>query len=481
MAVRIEDAGFEIRDMLAWVYSQGFPKSLNIGCKCTGSALPYTHEQNNKAAESQTERDVRFVRDADVSQTANTGKRRREILQSSLQEQSASTQGATRSVGKNEGGEQPGMERRSDVLAQARELQANQICKVSIGIPADGASGRLHYGTPTNNGDALGANASKNGSSASHQPRSARQPNRKSRIVPQQRGTQASRRREEEACPRCGGLIEWAGWGTALKPSMETITLARKPLGEGTVAANVLAWGTGGLNVDGCRIATSESTERPSGINVGVFGADNRHGMIRGGTSGRWPANFVHDGSDEVVGMFPVTTSGSGDKRQKKPSTFNACIEGRELGIPVGIGGDTGSAARFFYCAKASRSEREAGCEGLTERAVGMSNGAQIHGEGYAEGQGIGLNVVKRMRNVHPTIKPIALMRWLCRLVTPPDGVILDPFMGSGTTGAAAMLEGFNFIGIERESEYIEIAQRRIAHWKDEAGETNDNRQPELF
>lgn len=360
MAVRIEDAGFEIRDMLAWVYGSGFPKSLDV----------------SKAI---------------------------------------------------------------DRLAGAEREKIGR------------GKGRT------------GAAAQPNGGSV-HSDDNYQWPGE-----------------FDITAPATAAAKEWAGWGTALKPSMETITMARKPLGEGTVAANVLAWGTGGLNVDGCRIATSESTERPSGINVGVFGADNRHGMIRGGTSGRWPANFVHDGSDEVVGMFPVTTSGSGDKRQKKPSTFNACIEGRELGIPVGIGGDTGSAARFFYCAKASRSEREAGCEGLTERAVGMSNGAQIHGEGYAEGQGIGLNVVKRMRNVHPTIKPIALMRWLCRLVTPPDGVILDPFMGSGTTGAAAMLEGFNFIGIERESEYIEIAQRRIAHWKDEAGETNDNRQPELF
>ena len=277
--------------------------------------------------------------------------------------------------------------------------------------------------------------------------------------------------------PATAAAKEWAGWGTALKPSMETITLARKPLGEGTVAANVLAWGTGGINVDGCRIATDESTERPSGVNVGVFGADNRHGMIRGGTSGRWPANFVHDGSDEVVGMFPQSKSCNSPSNAMPPSKYRPTQGSYQ---PQGriYPGDTGSAARFFYCAKASRSEREAGCEGLSLRhgvgtMSGDADGSLLTGSGNQRNT--------TARNHHPTIKPIALMRWLCRLVTPPDGVILDPFMGSGTTGAAAMLEGFNFIGIEREPEYIEIAQRRIAHWKDEAGETNDNRQPELF
>lgn len=378
MAVRIEDAGFEIRDMLAWVYGSGFPKSLDV----------------SKAID----------RMAGVEREVIGQKIRGDV-------------GAAKQSG-----------------ATFAAAHANRNNKAIFG-----------YGV------------------------------------------------ENITAPATPAAQQWAGWGTALKPSMETITLARKPLGEGTVAANVLAWGTGGINVDGCRIATDESTKRPSGVNVGVFGADNRHGMIRGGTSGRWPANFVHDGSDEVVGMFPVTTSGSGDKRQKKPSTFNACIEGRELGVPIGIGGDTGSAARFFYCAKASRSEREAGCEGRSLRSPAVEsahsticricNRQRVNVSGACKCLNPEfVRITQRpTANTHPTVKPIALMRWLCRLVTPPDGVILDPFMGSGTTGAAAMLEGFNFIGIEREPEYIEIAQRRIAHWKDEAGEIEESKQPELF
>jgi len=353
MAVRIEDAGFEIRDMLAWVYGSGFPKSLDV----------------SKAIDKMAGAE-------------------REVI------------GSYKATG------------------TARTLTGG------------------NYGGGGNN--------------------------------------QIEREHIYQTAPATPAAKEWAGWGTALKPALEPITLARKPLSEGTVAANVLAWGTGGINVDGCRIATDESTERPSGVNVGVFGADNRHGMIRGGTSGRWPANFVHDGSDEVVGMFPVTTSGSGDKGNK---TIAAQGYGSNIStFSHSYLGDTGSAARFFYCAKASRSEREAGCEGLEEREKKTLNDYVLPSEGRTAPK-----CGSPARNAHPTVKPIALMRWLCRLVTPSDGVILDPFMGSGTTGAAAMLEGFNFIGIEREPEYIEIAQRRIAHWKDEAGETNDNRQPELF
>ena len=127
-----------------------------------------------------------------------------------------------------------------------------------------------------------------------------------------------------------------------------------------------------------------------------------------------------------------------------------------------GMSDNGGSAARFFYCAKASKQDRDEGCEGLSEKKMGMSNGAQLHGDGYDKGQDIGLNRVISRRNNHPTVKPTALMRYLCRLVTPPGGTILDPFMGSGSTGKAAALEGFRFIGIELESDYTEIADKRI-------------------
>ena len=220
---------------------------------------------------------------------------------------------------------------------------------------------------------------------------------------------------------------DWQGWGTALKPALEPITVARKPL-VGTVAANVLRHGTGALNVDGCRVGTSKQVPAsvkkapPSSHTVSIGNSTETSGFDP--NVGRWPANLIHDGSDEVVGLFPqsVSTGGSGPaSRQHKGDGRTVCGSCAATG---GFG-DTGSAARFFYCAKASKADRGA-------------------------------------ENVHPTVKPTELMRYLVRLVTPPGGVVLDPFMGSGSTGKAAVLEGFRFIGIEREAEYLEIARGRI-------------------
>lgn len=217
--------------------------------------------------------------------------------------------------------------------------------------------------------------------------------------------------------------------GTALKPAMEPITMARKPL-IGTVAANVQAHGTGGLNIDGCRT-----------------------------DAGRWPANLIHDGSNEVMEAFPDAPgqmAAVGPQHGDRPSIHTYGDWGaRPLAKPRK---DAGSAARFFYCAKASRADRNDGCEGLPEKISGMvSNTSGQHitrRDGGAPGPSA---------NFHPTVKPTALMRYLCRLVTPAGGVVLDPFMGSGSTGRGAVLEGFDFIGIEREAEYIDIAQARIA------------------
>jgi site-specific DNA-methyltransferase (adenine-specific) len=230
---------------------------------------------------------------------------------------------------------------------------------------------------------------------------------------------------------------DWQGWGTALKPALEPITVARKPL-TGTVAANVLEHGTGAINVDGCRV---------------------------GDRAGRWPANLIHDGSDEVVGLFPNSVarpakaiiaggaSGSGVKSQS--TTYGG---GRLYEATIGYADTEASAARFFYCAKASKKDRD---EGLTLPPQSFvqfqtGNGASGKPSSLSEGRDT------QYRNTHPTVKPTELMRYLCRLVTPPGGVVLDPFMGSGSTGKAAVLEGFRFIGIEREAEYLEIARGRI-------------------
>jgi site-specific DNA-methyltransferase (adenine-specific) len=186
---------------------------------------------------------------------------------------------------------------------------------------------------------------------------------------------------------------------------------------------------------------------------------------------GRWPANLIHDGSEEVVGLFPQTTSGS----RKAGRHLVAGGQGRyglfsEGDLPE-IVGDSGSAARFFYCAKASKADRDEGCEGLPQTIKqSVAHGDKRHGTLPYTNEPREMNPRPR-GNHHPTVKPTDLMRYLCRLVTPPGGVVLDPFTGSGSTGKAATLEGFRFIGIEREAEYVEIAKARIAAVSSPAGQ----------
>jgi site-specific DNA-methyltransferase (adenine-specific) len=317
MAVRIEDAGFEIRDMITWVYGSGFPKSLDVS------------KAIDKAA------------------------------------------GAEREV---------------------------------VGLIPDRWTGK---------GNALNFSTDRPQSEVA-----------------------------VTGAPATPEAQQWSGWGTALKPALEPITMARKPL-EGTVAANVLAHGTGGLNVDGCRVGTEDMSgqwDREWNDNSGEFGSRYpQAGRVAGKTvpPGRWPANLIHDGSDEVVGLFPQTVGKIGIIGNTGGNNRIYGKLGRQEDRQPGTT-DTGSAARFFYTAKASRDDRSDG-------------------------------------NTHPTVKPTDLMRYLCRLVTPPGGVVLDPFMGSGSTGKAAMLEGFGFIGIEREAQYHAIAERRI-HQAGAAGH-----QPDLF
>tara|TARA_R110000822_G_scaffold247845_1_gene375644 strand:+ start:357 stop:1313 length:957 start_codon:yes stop_codon:yes gene_type:complete len=193
---------------------------------------------------------------------------------------------------------------------------------------------------------------------------------------------------------------QWEGWGTALKPAHEPICLARKPI-EGTVVDNVLKWEVGGLNLDGCRV---------------------------GEGTGRFPANLMHDGSQEVVDLFP--------------------------------GENQSSAARFFYCPKASKADRDEGCESLEEKRTAKLGGSNNDRDDLDP-------VSERFRtspsrNNHPTVKPTELMRYLCRLITPTGGTVLDPFNGSGSTGKAALLEGFNYVGIELDPDYVAIAEARI-------------------
>jgi len=224
---------------------------------------------------------------------------------------------------------------------------------------------------------------------------------------------------------------EWQGYGTALKPAWEPIIMARKPL-KGTVAENVLKHGTGAINIDGCRVIVGEGREQQQGRD-GALGPVPICGPRNGGkvypvTLGRFPANLIHDGSDEVVSGFPNDTS------------------------------------RFFYCAKASKSERNMGCEGLPLPDDNLQ-GLDTRGRTLVREDG-SKTLVERWKgtprqNNHPTVKPLALMRYLCRLVTPPDGVVLDPFCGSGSTLVGALQEGFRYLGIEKDPDYVNIAYHR--------------------
>lgn len=277
---------------------------------------------------------------------------------------------------------------------------------------------------------------------------------------------------------------EFEGWGTALKPGHEPICMARKPL-VGTVAANVLAHGTGALNIDACRIPTGEALRTGSGgipcrhdehvprTRSGEASAERRYietggtnfamkpGPRGGAVAGRWPANLIHDGSTEVVALFPADAgqaaplaTRNSDKTHNSYGTFAGSPDAHFSPHDAG-----GSAARFFYCAKASRKDRNEGCDEFPQQRGGMvSNTSGKHitrRDGY-EPPAVG--------NHHPTVKPTDLMAYLVRLVTPPGGKVLDPFTGSGSTGKAAVREGFEFVGIEREPPYLAIAEARIAH-----------------
>jgi len=252
--------------------------------------------------------------------------------------------------------------------------------------------------------------------------------------------------------------------GTALKPAWEPIIVARKPL-DGTIAENVEQYGTGGLNIDGCRVGTEPSKTYRKRRDARIFGTGSGGQDVEAPDKGRWPANLIHDGSEDVTGLFPADAGAFAPVRGTEPS---AACSGRITGLRARVStffhGDIGSAARFFYCAKADRDDREEGMDGAETVTLAQSGGAQQaerKGEQYSAAQSIGLNRVKRVRNNHPTVKPTELMRYLCRLVTPPGGIVLDPFAGSGSTGKAALIEGFRAILIELNPDYCELARRR--------------------
>jgi site-specific DNA-methyltransferase (adenine-specific) len=270
---------------------------------------------------------------------------------------------------------------------------------------------------------------------------------------------------------------QWDGWGTALKPAHEPIVLARKPL-NGTVANNVLTHGVGALNIDESRITSTDNFDGLKGRPIQKL-ATRRHGeteeeydlRIHESPSqqqaleklkilGRWPANFIHDGTDEVLQLFPDSKGGAYPAKRGQ-AVNTAFASGQETEGGFRKMGDDGSAARFFYCAKASRTERNIGLDYLEpQRRAGLA-GADREGELD--------DVSERFRtqpsaNFHPTVKPLALIHYLIKLITPPGGTILDPFLGSGTTAVAATQLGHPWIGCELTEDYWPIIEARIAH-----------------
>lgn len=263
----------------------------------------------------------------------------------------------------------------------------------------------------------------------------------------------------------------WQGWGTALKPAVECWWLVRKPLEASTVAKNVLEYGTGGLNIDGCRIDAIDqddlSKSRESFAVSDIHTKTNNAGrflasqsIVPNMTPGRWPSHLIHDGSDEVLEHFPETAPSTiGKPRGTSKKGMFANSEFNKVGQDHN---DSGSAARFFYCAKPSKTERNYRLEALeAERTMGKDSRERP---------------TPRNQNNHPTVKGQALMRYLITLITPPEGTVLDMFMGSGSTGVAAKALGHNFVGIELDPDYFKIAEARIT--KTKVGETLEYETP---
>ena len=401
MAVQIEDAGFEIRDLIAWVYGSGFPKSLDV----------------SKAIDKRRTEDLEPVRVIC------------RVIRSAMDDRGLKS----RHLVEHFDGCHPRLIDHwaaRDTDSQPSLPTWEQWCRLrellKLDTEHDAEVWRLN-GRKGQPGEAWGEREVV-GQKEMTDTRKARAGFSGSTHSPDYDG---SKRVVNITAPATPEAQQWAGWGTALKPALEPITVARKPL-VGAVAANVLAHGTGGINVDGCRVeandldALQKNWDRVQSASQGIASTGLKAiDLLDRAPTGRWPTNLIHDGSEEVVGLFPQTTSGSRKAGQYSGSTGSNSIGEFGEFNSAAILGDSGSAARFFYCAKASKADRGA-------------------------------------ENVHPTVKPTELMRYLVRLVTPPGGVVLDPFMGSGSTGKAAVLEGFRFIGIEREAEYIEIARGRI-------------------
>jgi DNA modification methylase len=470
MTCGLEDAGFEIRDCLMYLYGSGFPKSFNLdrerGGKICGCEDPGTSP----------EYDLRDVPDADVPTSLPATGREGPLLLAGLPESRPSTDGQTAEQPLDDRARQPRMEGRRDLQADARQPRRGEV-RESAGVGApDGSEGRLRDGAPAVDGRDGRTTAQPDRVRSPSGPSATSQREDEPRTVADEPGSQAGG--AWPLCSRCGKPAVERGLGTALKPAWEPIILARKPL-TGTVAKNVLVHGTGALNIDGSRISMGDEYDparrqrqtRSDGAvrfaSGGLIGSD----IPTYNEAGRWPANVVLDPEaaaqlDEQTGELVSGPESDRGRRLRRnadtEASRNAYGRFQDQEVTGVLYGDRGGASRFFYCAKTSTAERNAGLEGF-EPQWAPTMGGGIGGKPHDE------DIATPKVNVHPTVKPIELMRWLVRLVTPPGGLVLDPFVGSGTTGCAAALEDFNFVGFDREQEYLDIAAARIAWWQEHA------------
>ena len=413
MACAIEDAGFEIRDQIQWVYGSGFPKSLNIG-KAIDKIAPRLGQFDKFAEHFKQQRELKQISQKDIA---------KHFL--------SKTSGITGCVWNWENGANIPTLEQWNKLKELLDL-SNEFLPLIERIERE----RKIIGKSTTN-----------------------------KTVYQRIG-QDNISGEINVTK---GTSEWEGWGTALKPANEPICVARKPLAEKTVAENVLKYGTGGINIDECKVPISnEDIEKRSkeeisrniekGKNNGKESITGFMGLIKSAGQtidsikcGRFPSNVLHDGSEEVMNEFAkagVSKSNDSKRNRKVLGSF---------GMPNDSTpeySDSGTPARFFYCAKASKSERNQGLDEFEEKRKCNS---------YSESrEGMYKDRNTLLKNNHPTVKPLKLMQYLVRLVTPKNGIVLDPFIGSGTTGMAAKSQGFNYIGFDMTKEYCDIAEARI-------------------
>ena len=392
MVVAIEDSGFEIRDQIMYLYGSGFPKSLDVS------------KAIDKGSGENLQRQLRFT-----EWMRSTGITAKQIDEATgthmgghyLSENSQPTI-ATANL----------FDKLRYLLPEVPE-EIERLVAERTGIEWTAYKNREVVGTkPSSLGGTVGAGERNQEYIDYH----------KNKIV-------------DITAPATPEAQQWDGWGTALKPAHEPIVVARKPL-IGTVAQNVLTYGTGALNIDGSRVGTGGQLlwEQPRGMGY-HGGSDSGVVVARPSEQGRWPANVIHDGSDEVVAGFP----------NEAARFFKS--------VPI----DEADTQSFIYCAKASKSERNAGLEGLPERRE--SDRERDDGVG---GDNPRNRTNEAKQNFHPTVKPLALMRYLIKLVTPPGGTVLDPFLGSGTTAVAAILEGFEWIGCEMTEDYFPIIEARV-------------------